>query len=1513
MDTPATTAAGEAPRPLMAPGLVSRIFFAWIGPLLRVGASRPLEQHDIDSVQRQLPHWSFIACQPAAADFAKERAARSGSGNALLWAMYRSLRRPFWLGALLISCQQVVLFLMPLTLARMLAFLDTPGAAAADGWWLTGELFLLGCCKTLLDNHYYITMQRCGIRCMAIATDAVFRKALRLSPAARAAIKSGKIVNLMQMDARRFYDTSWFWHLQWAAVVQVLSSLGLLFWLLGPPMLAGLGAMLLMLPLNALMAQRQSALSKACSVATDRRMDLVNAAVTGIRAIKTSGWERSFLRRLQAARATELRLVRQLQVVRAYANVIGQVTPSVVALAAILCYALWAGERLVPHKVFTALSLFEAIKEPLARIPKFVAAMVDLRISARRIEGFLLAEEVEPLPALVAAGAAGGGGGGGGDKGGDKGGEAPPLLEVRGGAFAWERAAGGSLPSSSSSAAGPLRKAARGTPAPATAGDAEDAEQGAAAAAPRFELRGVDIRVRRGGLVVVCGGIGSGKTSLLHALLSELHTVGGGGEVLVRPAAAAVATGAAGARSDARRCCPGAALVCQQPWIVNATVRQNILLGGGGGLGASRGDGEAACDARAYATAIARAQLGDDLAALPAGDATEIGERGINLSGGQKQRVALARVVYSGARLAVLDDPLSALDATIGSAVFDSIISDPGCCEYGGGGGGGEMARVVAASAPPQRLLRAADCIIVLREGAVAASGSFDELSASGALRGLACDEGGDDAAAPSSAPSSARRAGGDAKPAAGSSSSSVGGGVGSAGGAGSGSAAAAPAAAAAAASVAHGVGAPGSLATAEDRETGVVKLAVLKQFVDAAGRGGIALMLAGYLLGAAAFLGQSVWLAVWSEQQARGGAAAGDNVPYALGYAGFALLVLLFSLLRYLLAARLALRASALLHARMASAVLRAPLAWFDTTPSGRVLNRFGRDCHALDLDVWMALTYFLDLAFPSAITIVLVAYIAPYFALFVPPVFLFFGSVQRYYRASSRELKRLLAVSRSPLYNFFSGVLPLNGLATIRAFRLQKVFAAENARLVDANNACQYVSKVTDRWLGTRFELTGNVLLLGACVATMHAKGEGASPAFLSLCLTMTMTMARAINYTLRTFTQAESEMTSVERVLHFANELPSERYSWAAAAAEQEWAAAVAEEKRQREHGGGAAPAAPPSDNPVSLGGLNGRLGAVLGEEEEEEAGAERSGGGGGGHGAALTFEGVSMRYRPGLPLVLDGVSLAVAAGSRVGVVGRTGAGKSSLLHALLRLVELEGVGGSGRVLLGGVDVAALPVDELRRRVAVCPQDCVVFAGSLRSNIDPFGAHSDDAVLEALRSVGLRGEQLAAAVVPREGAGAAGAGVGAAAEPGASADARALLDRSVAESGGDLSGGERQLLCLARVLLRCRSGGASLVVLDEATSVMGHRSDLAIQEAVRTQLTGLTILVIAHRLRSVIDADAVCVMADGRCAEYGAPHALLQRSDGRFAQLVAQSGEELELRKLAAAARSAKAAQV
>jgi ABC-type multidrug transport system fused ATPase/permease subunit len=545
------------------PSVLSSVFFAWVTPILELGFSRPLREADIAAARTALPHWKTLCCSNALSDFE-----RQAHDQHIMWSLYNCCRSGIWTGAVLVLGRLVILLILPLLLEQLLLFLNDSDRPAHHGWLIAFIMLVLSCGKTLLENHYYICMQRTGIRARAILVSLIFKKAMQLSPKARNGYRTGKILNLMQLDAQRFYDTAWFLHLMWSAVLEILGCVTLLFLLLGPSMLAGFLTMVLLVPLNGWLAQKQSRLSKALSKATDSRINLLSEIVNGIRAIKYGGWETSFLAQLNTARQNELLLVKKLTITRAFSSVIGQVTPSFVAVATILCYIL-SGNMLVTHKIFTALSLFDMLKDPLNRFPQFISSYVDLYVSGKRIQAYLNSEAVTPLPSLISSAVPE-------DMISSSSSSTDSSTFQLNGIFSWDDGQATDQPHTHTTKKPPRVKKQKHRYDALEEAEAPKPDEMAPVCEhqPGFCLN-VDIQVATGSLVLVIGSVGAGKSSLLNALLSELTVVSGRGVDVKQIVDASL---------DEHARCKGIGLLTQSPWIVNATLRQNIMIGKVSGL-----------------------------------------------------------------------------------------------------------------------------------------------------------------------------------------------------------------------------------------------------------------------------------------------------------------------------------------------------------------------------------------------------------------------------------------------------------------------------------------------------------------------------------------------------------------------------------------------------------------------------------------------------------------------------------------------------------------------------------------------------------------------------------------------------------------------------------------------------------------------------------------------------------------------------------------------------------------
>lgn len=435
--------------------------------------------------------------------------------------------------------------------------------------------------------------------------------------------------------------------------------------------------------------------------------------------------------------------------------------------------------------------------------------------------------------------------------------------------------------------------------------------------------------------------------------------------------------------------------------------------------------------------------------------------------------------------------------------------------------------------------------------------------------------------------------------------------------------------------------------------------------------------------------------------------------------------------------------------------------------------------------------------------VTMLVIAAADPRLVLGAPPLWLAFSAVRRRYAASARELQRLESVARSPIFGAVSEALA--GAATVRALGEGPRFRAELRRLVDSNLAAYFAQQSCNRWLTVRTEGLASAVVAATALAAL--RGGLGRPGAAGLAIGYALQACSALSWLVRALAAVETEVVSVERVSEFATLAPEPPLMLPHARPPRGWPAA-----------------------------------------------------------GALELQDVGLRYRPRpAPAVLAGVTARIPGGSKVGVVGRTGAGKSSLLAALLRLGDPELA--EGRVLIDGLDTATIGVGDLRRAVAVVPQEGTLFAGTLRFNLDPTGRATDADLLAALSLAGLLG----------------GSGGGRAA-----AAARRPLDEPVAEEGGNWSAGQRQLLCLARASLR----RSRLALADEATSACDAATDAAVQAAMRTAFEGATVLTVAHRLGTVAACDLILVLSAGRLAEMGPPAELAARPGGLYAAMLAQA---------------------
>ncbi|KAI8834383.1 P-loop containing nucleoside triphosphate hydrolase protein [Chytriomyces cf. hyalinus JEL632] len=1242
--------------------ILARLTFSWYSPLLKQGWKAPLELPDLSRMEESKQSLMMVL------EFEElMKPDKLGSKRTALSAFIH-LHRLFpitGIGKILSdTCTTTTSLLMRNFLAAIIASQSIDPPAAYTTFLYAIGFFLLSGLGSILNGVVFLHASKTAVAAKGMLTAAIYRKSLRLNGVGRSQFSSGKLLNYVASDISRVEMALNTFNMTWTAPYMFFITIVLLMVIIGPAGLAGVGFLFLCMPLQALMIRRLMQLRGAIAPVTDKRIKLSSEILQGIRIIKYFSWESTFSGSIDSIRETEeLTLVKNAAFIRSIISCLGFALPAIAASITFLVYG--ATNTLGPVQIFSSLSLFNQLRQHVMWLPLQVSAIGDSLISFRRLQELFDAPEVEFHPILQA--------------------DAEFGVQLTDAEFEWE----------------------------------SDASQ-TPSANHQATLRNLNLSCPRGGLTSIVGAVGSGKSSLLSALISELKCNKGrvvfAGNVGYTP---------------------------QQAWIVNATVKENILFG-------------RPYDEVRYQKVVDSCSLTQDFSILPNGDMSEIGERGINLSGGQKQRISLARLMYTDHEIALLDDPLSAVDAHVGRAIFEN-----GIC--------GLLASKTRLLVTHQlHHVPASDWVVFLKNGEIAEQGTYADLIAAGQeFSKLMAAYGGETAETEDSNTPT------EVQTAVTSKSRKV-------------------------EDVSTAVTGPtpkveNTGMQAETKQTGSISLKVMLAYFYSSGSSSFLwTTLFALLLTQAARLSNDIWLVEWTQanypnlsKEAYMGVYAGLSVMQSLSLLSYSLLFAVGGI-----------QASKSLHQRVFGRLMQCPVGFYDQTPLGRIINRLSRDIDVVDNNIYdaMRLLFYSLLQVISAFS--LVAYITSgVFLIILGPMICLYIGIQIYYRRTSRELKRLESISRSPLYAHISECMA--GLATIRAYADQNRFIRKMHALVDANASPMFLIFAGQRWIGLRLETIGNILVL---TVAMYASVQRlvVSPSQIGLALSYLLQTTTLLNMLVFQLVEVEVQLNAVERLVEYL-ELPSE------------------------DQGGLVAPVDWPTRG-------------------------------------AIEFRDVKMRYQPNLPLVLQGVDVSIAGGEKIGVVGRTGSGKSSLMQALFRIVNLA----EGSIWIDGVDTSTLTLHELRTRIAIIPQDPVLFSGSLRSNLDPNGKFSDQQIWEVLDRCGMK-----KAVTEMDG----------------------KLECLLVENAENVSVGQRQLLCLARACLQ----RPQIIVLDECTASVDMATDALIQQTIQEQFKYATTLTIAHRLNTIISSTKILLMGEGRVMEFDTPKALLlDNRDSLFSKMVEETGE-------------------
>ncbi|KAJ3114501.1 hypothetical protein HDU96_002015 [Phlyctochytrium bullatum] len=1428
---------GLIPSPEEDASILSRLTVYWLSPLMTYGFVETIQDKDIWNTQKSLTTSTILTAFHDAE--ASHGPTTKPSLIRTLWHLHwATLASQFLLSVL----DSLLAFTGTFFLNRILASVPLTGASPRTAYAHVLGMLVFSILSALVNSAESQMVTRLGVKIRNLLSALIYAKALRRAPVAVDADKEkeraasvGKVVNLMAVDATTIGEWIGYVYSPFLTAMKIAVCVGALVYLLGWAALAGVGVLTLLLFSGGPLANTINKGYAEHKAAVDRRVNAFNEMVQGIKIIKFFAWETRFFTKIDDLRQKELNLRWRNQVLETLNRLLWYSAPFMTSLTTLGFYTVVMNKELNAEVGFTALSLFTVLKSPLEQFPDTIIQLLDALVSVRRIEAFLNEDDLEQQSAVRS------------------------TLGFANASFVWHKPQKGDgkkpagPPKTWKNLWGllPLRK-------PVETGSSDDA--GGEEEPAVFELKGLSADFANGKLSVIVGATGSGKTTLLHSLLGETHLTQG---VLFTPSNTPIA------------------YVPQAAWLLNASIRDNILFG-------------TPLDESRYRSVVKACALERDLELLEGGDLTEVGEKGINLSGGQKQRIALARACYSRAKVVLLDDPLSAVDAPTAKQLMEECVL--GLMEG--------RTRILVTNAAGLAIPRADD-LYVLHAGRIIHQGPVESV-----LRDLKAGADSGSRYAPSVADSASLASFSTSTLVPGSSAFTdslrdladtvlaerqkhLAGNGGARN----------EETSAEVASLPKGVLVSEEegkrLVKDETVNEGAVDPEVYRIYLRATGGiKYIAVLLIGYSLNHLATLSLDGIVYLWCESytktvklltdvvaanaaataasssvgalalsnplsfldafasssghpnvssatteeaQANGGGSREIAIKFSLIYFGLAVFCLTVIVLRLLILAYGSLSAGRNIHRQLMMRLLHSPLRFFEVTPVGRIMNRMTKDMAAVDRSIGSSVgntTYsillilFIILAIARQIPILLV--------LLLPIGYIYFLIGQLFIR-TCRSLKRLDSVARSPIYSHFSETLM--GLTVIRAFRDSERFFRECRKRIDAYSRIDYLLSISYTWLSVRIQLISS-LIVGIIGLLLLAAAIGKN--LTGLCLTFAMQIATYMAHLVWLQSWMESNMNSMER----ANEYLQ---------LEQE-APAVVEHMRPPQNW--------PSEGRISIKDLR-------------------------------------LKYASDLPDVLKGMSIEVGAMEKVAVVGRTGAGKSSLALALFRIVEPSG----GSIEIDAVDVLRLGLEDLRSNLTIIPQDPVLFTGTIRSNLDPFESKSDAELWLALKRAHLvnaipSGSPLQASSTPstppkplKRADGSNDTLIsGDDSSINEEANGSTLnLDTPIAEGGSNLSAGQRQLLCLARALAR----KSRIIVMDEATASVDAETDSRIQQTIREEFSDCTVITIAHRLKTIVDYDRVVVLDQGVVAETGTALSLIQDSPrGIFCKMCEESGEFDEL---------------
>ncbi|XP_068632456.1 ATP-binding cassette sub-family C member 10 [Battus philenor] len=1359
----------------------SKLTFLWVNPLLGKGLENKLNDTEdlydipvryrcsyvgakmdkalignVDHFQQfaEIPHEPFIGSGYGSLDRNTPQAStpvtptsrvllrpQRRQNVSLFRALHKCFALEFYCIGLLKLISDMAGFAGPILLNNLIKFVEDESIDQNLGYSYAAGLLIATITGAVFNVHFNWLMSLIGIKMRGAMVSIILRKTLSVtSTELSKSFSVGEITNFMSTDTDRIVNSCPSFHAVWSIPLQLIITLFLLYQQVGISFLAGVAFSVILIPINKVIANKIGQLSTKLMTHKDSRVSLISDMLKGIRTVKIHVWEDYFMGKVLEARFKELRYLRGRKYLDAICVVLWATTPVLVAALTLGTHAL-RGQTLSAPVVFTTVALINMLIAPLNAFPWVLNGLTEAWVSIKRIQKLLDLTDMDSDIYYDKL---------------NTNHDEDKIIIFKNASFTWAK----------TDTRGPQKKSRKNKGKSKKRLSKMNIQQEDSTSSSdihnpeAFMLRDISLEIGKGELIGIAGNVGSGKTSLLHAIIGEMIKVNGDLQIPEN--------------------LNSFGYVSQQSWLIRGTIRDNILFG-------------KPYDETKFRAVVDACALTDDLNIL--GWNAHVGEGGCTLSGGQRTRIALARAVYQEKQVYLLDDVLSGVDARVAAHIMQRCVL-------------GLLRRTtrLLVTHSPRHLARASR-LLLLADGRLLAQGppelvlnEIDEfLPSENESLGEESITEREHRPIEDSVDTVSRQ----------------------------------------------------SLNNEETMSTGTVGWWVLSLYVRSVG---ISLSVAIILSLVLMQLSQNytfLWLTFWIKNtptnstnltndallsesnksltvlenkfkfmdniihsvlntslpilnsltgnspitpKATRDVLVSNSTPgysdnyYLEIYFSLAGLNMIFTIMRAFLFAYGGVQAAGRIHKILLKTIVEAKVKFFDVTPTGRIINRFSSDTYTVDDSLPFILNILLAQVFSLIGAVAVAVYGLPWLLVCVVPISIIYYQLQRRYRVTSRQLRRLQSVALSPVYVHFNDTL--EGLRTVRALGGCGRWAERGEELVEAWQRAALCGAAAGQWLALRLQATaGAAVTVAALLAVLQRTLHAADPGLVGLAISYALSMTSMLSNVLNSFTETEREMIAVERIGEYITQVESEKLD------------------------GDPPPYGWPS------------------------------------HGV-ISFEDVYLNYNgEHAPAALSGVQFACRPGERLAVVGRTGAGKSSLVRALLRLTPPT----AGRVLVDGVDVATLHLHALRSRMGVIPQEPFIFCGSVLENVDPLRQYGEADVWRALEACGA-----CTAVTARGGLHAPATG---------------------------LARGHAQLLCLARALLQ----RSKILLVDEATANLDQEAERLILDTIRCSFSSSTVVFIAHRIAGVLECDRVLVMGGGRALELREPDEALSDPTSHLYKLI------------------------